>query len=73
MADKSNKQTLTYADAGVDIDAGDEAVRKIKKLAKATFNEKVLTEIGAFGGFYKPDFTGLKSPVLVSSSDSVGT
>ncbi|MFH1688512.1 MAG: phosphoribosylformylglycinamidine cyclo-ligase, partial [bacterium] len=47
--------------------------RKIKKLAKATFNEKVLTEIGAFGGFYKPDFTGLKSPVLVSSSDSVGT
>lgn len=68
-----NKQTLTYADAGVDIKAGDEAVERIKSLAKSTFNSQVITGIGLFGGFFKPDFTGIKTPVLVSSSDSVGT
>lgn len=73
MTDNSKKQTLTYADAGVDIDAGDEAVEKIKKLAKATFNNHVLSGIGAFGGFYKPDFSGIDNPVLISSSDGVGT
>ncbi len=73
MSDSNAKPKLTYADAGVDIDAGDEAVEKIKKLAKATFNPQVLSGIGQFGGFFKPDTSGMKSPVFISSSDSVGT
>ncbi len=71
---KADKNTgLTYADAGVDIKAGDEAVERIKKLAQKTFNRQVLTGIGAFGGFFKPDVTGIENPVFVSSTDSVGT
>lgn len=64
---------MTYAKAGVDIRAGDEAVGKIKQLARATFNPSVLSEIGSFGGFFKPDVTGMRAPVLVSSADGVGT
>jgi len=64
---------LDYASAGVDISAGDEAVEKIKKMAKATFNSSVLSEIGSFGGFFKPDLTGIKNPVIISSADGVGT
>jgi len=73
MADNTKKTHLTYADTGVDIDAGDEAVERIKKLAKKTFNSQVLTGIGAFGGFYQPDFASLEQPVMISSSDGVGT
>jgi len=73
MDDKRNKQPLTYADAGVDINAGDEAVERIKGLASATFNSQVLTGIGGFGGLFKPDFSGIEAPVLISSTDSVGT
>ncbi len=64
---------LTYAEAGVDIKAGDDAVERIKKLAASTFTPQVLRGIGAFGGFYKPDFKGISEPVLVSSVDGVGT
>lgn len=67
------KDKLDYATAGVNIAAADKALEKVKGLAKATFNESVLSEIGSFGGFFKPNFTGLKSPVLVSSTDGVGT
>ncbi len=63
----------TYKDAGVDIDAGEETVRRIKKLVRPTFTPGVLTGIGAFGAFYEPDFTGYEKPVLVSSVDGVGT
>lgn len=73
MPDEDAKRPLTYADSGVDIKAGDEAVERIKELARQTFNEQVLTGIGAFGGFFKPDFAGIKKPVFVSSTDSVGT
>lgn len=73
MTDETPKKKLTYADAGVDIVAGDVAVERIKKLAKATFNAQVLSEIGAFGGFFKPDFGGIESPVLLTSADGVGT
>ena len=73
MTEKRNKQPLTYADTGVDIDAGDEAVERIKGLAASTFNSQVLTGIGAFGGMFKPDFGKMKDPVLISSTDSVGT
>lgn len=63
----------TYKSAGVDIEAGDETVRRIKKFAKSTFNKNVLSDIGLFGAFYKPDFSQYSEPVLVSSVDGVGT
>ncbi len=63
----------TYKAAGVDIEAGDETVRRIKSLAKSTFNSSVLSDIGLFGGFFQPDLSNIKNPVLVSSVDGVGT
>jgi len=64
---------LDYAASGVDIIAGDRAVEKIKKLAKTTFNESVLSEIGSFGGFFRPELGSFQKPVLISSADGVGT
>lgn len=63
----------TYKSAGVDIEAGDETIRRIKKFAKSTFNNNVLSDIGLFGAFYKPDLSDYSEPVLVSSVDGVGT
>jgi len=63
---------LTYRDAGVDIEAGDEAVRRIAPLAKATFRPEVLGGIGAFAGFVRVP-AGYREPVLVSSTDGVGS
>lgn len=64
---------MDYRQSGVDIDAGNETVRRIKALARSTFTPGVLSEIGSFGGLFalKPD--GLRDPVLVSSADGVGT
>ena len=62
-----------YRSAGVDIDAGAEAVRRIRDLARGTFTSGVLSEIGGFGGLFRPDLAGLADPVLVSSADGVGT
>ncbi|PYM21751.1 MAG: phosphoribosylformylglycinamidine cyclo-ligase [Candidatus Rokuibacteriota bacterium] len=62
----------TYRAAGVDIEAGDEAVRRIAPLARATFRPEVLGGIGAFAGFVKVP-AGYTEPVLVSSTDGVGT
>lgn len=73
MKETNGKNHLSYASAGVDIEAGDEAVRRIKSLARKTFNESVLSEIGSFGGFFKPDLSTFRSPVLISSADGVGT
>ena len=64
---------MDYKSSGVDIDAGNETVRRIKKLAQSTFTPGVLSEIGSFGGLFKLDTTTLKEPVLVSSADGVGT
>lgn len=64
---------LTYADAGVSIDAGEEVVRRIKPLVRKTFNANVLTDIGGFGGLYDARFPGMSHPILVSSTDGVGT
>jgi phosphoribosylformylglycinamidine cyclo-ligase len=66
-------KTLTYASAGVDIDAGEELVRRIKPIVRRTFSDKVLTDIGGFGGLYDARFPDMRSPVLVSSTDGVGT
>ncbi len=67
------KKSLTYKEAGVDIDAGDQSVKLISKLAKATFNKNVAREIGLFGAFYRLNYSEMTSPVLVSSVDGVGT
>ena len=64
---------MDYKTSGVDIDAGNETVRRIKRLAKATFTPGVLSDIGSFGGLFKLDTAGFKEPVLVSSADGVGT
>jgi phosphoribosylformylglycinamidine cyclo-ligase len=64
---------LTYADAGVDIDKADEFVGTIKKIAKKTFGPGVMSDIGGFGGMFSLDEENLERPVLVSSTDGVGT
>ncbi|MGI6611494.1 MAG: phosphoribosylformylglycinamidine cyclo-ligase [Limnochordia bacterium] len=64
---------MTYKAAGVDIEAGYEAVRRIRTLAQSTYGPEVLNDIGAFGGFYALDTSNLKEPVLVSGTDGVGT
>jgi phosphoribosylformylglycinamidine cyclo-ligase len=64
---------MDYREAGVDISAADAAKARIKGLAKATFNASVLTEIGSFGGMFRPDFSRYREPVLVASTDGVGT
>jgi len=63
----------SYKEAGVDIQAGEETVERIKSLAKSTFNKNVLSGIGHFGAFYQVDLEKWKNPVLVSSVDGVGT
>ena len=64
---------LSYRDAGVDIDAANDAKERIKRLARATFTAGVMSEIGSFGGMFRADFSPMKEPVLVSSADGVGT
>jgi phosphoribosylformylglycinamidine cyclo-ligase len=64
---------MDYKSSGVDIDAGHETVRRIKKLAQSTFTPGVLSDIGSFGGLFKLDTTAWQEPVLVSSADGVGT
>jgi phosphoribosylformylglycinamidine cyclo-ligase len=64
---------MDYRQAGVDIPAAEAAKSRIKALARATFSPSVLTEIGSFGGMFRPDFQRLREPVLVASTDGVGT
>jgi len=64
---------ITYKDAGVDIDASNAAKKRIRQLARDTFTPGVLSDIGSFGGMFACNFAGLKEPVLVSSTDGVGT
>src|SRR5437773_7091087 len=66
-------QSITYKDAGVDIDASNAAKKRIRDLARKTFTPGVLSDIGAFGGMYACDFGGMNNAVLVSSTDGVGT
>jgi phosphoribosylformylglycinamidine cyclo-ligase len=69
MADKG----LTYAEAGVDIDAGNRMVELIKPLVRATRRPGADAEIGGFGGLFDLKRTGFKDPVLVAATDGVGT
>jgi phosphoribosylformylglycinamidine cyclo-ligase len=64
---------VDYKSAGVDIDAGNEAVRRIRALARSTFTPGVLSEIGSFGGLFQLEPGRFREPVLVASADGVGT
>ncbi len=64
---------MDYRQSGVDIDAGNETVRRIKSLARSTFTPGVLSDIGSFGGLFQLDRDRCQAPVLVSSADGVGT
>ncbi len=64
---------MDYRQSGVDIDAGNETVRRIKSLARGTYTPGVLSEIGSFGGLFSLGAAGLQDPILVSSADGVGT
>src|SRR2546430_7189122 len=66
-------KAVTYADAGVNIDAANRATEKIKELARSTFNARTLSEIGSFGGMFDGAFPQMRAPVLVASADGVGT
>lgn len=63
----------TYKDAGVDVEAGEEAVDRIGPMVKETFTPGVLADIGAFGSFFELNLEDVERPVLVSSIDGVGT
>jgi phosphoribosylformylglycinamidine cyclo-ligase len=67
------KNSLTYAEAGVDIDAGNRLVDLIKPLVRATARPGADAEIGGFGGLFDPKAAGFKDPVLVAATDGVGT
>jgi phosphoribosylformylglycinamidine cyclo-ligase len=64
---------ITYKDAGVNIDNANAAVKRIRTLARATYTPGVLSDIGSFGGMFACAFGDMKEPVLVSSTDGVGT
>jgi phosphoribosylformylglycinamidine cyclo-ligase len=64
---------MDYRQSGVDIESGDAAVQRIKKIARATFTPGVLSDIGAFGGMFRFPATKYADPVLISSADGVGT
>ena len=66
-------KSLTYADSGVDIETGNEVVSVIKPLAQDTHNDSVLSNIGGFGGLFELHTKDYKRPILVSSTDGVGT
>ena len=65
--------SASYAAAGVNIEAGYEGVRLMKKHVQRTFIPGVVSGIGGFGGLFQPDLSGMKEPVLVSGTDGVGT
>ncbi|MCI0527422.1 MAG: phosphoribosylformylglycinamidine cyclo-ligase [Nitrospira sp.] len=71
MSDKNT--SLTYKQAGVDIEAGDRFVNLIKPLVRKTFRPGVLTDLGGFGGLFRLSTRRYKDPVLVSGTDGVGT
>src|SRR5512140_683867 len=68
MADNSS-----YRASGVNIDAQDEALREVRRIARGTFTPNVISEIGSFGGLFRASFEGVEKPILVSSTDGVGT
>jgi phosphoribosylformylglycinamidine cyclo-ligase len=72
-ADEKSHKSITYADAGVDIDAGNALVAAIKPLAKATSRPGADVDLGGFGGLFDLKRTGFRDPILVAANDGVGT
>ena len=72
-ADPDARLLMDYKQAGVDIEAGNEVVRRIRSLARGTFTPGVLSDIGSFGGLFRLETSALADPVLVASADGVGT
>ena len=78
-AEKPAKKTLTYAESGVDIDAGEEVVDRIKPILRRTYGPRVIGKHGAFAGMFRLDYNeklfkrNFKDPVLVACTDGVGT
>ena len=70
---KSKHTGLSYRDAGVDIDAGDELVQRIKPYAKQTLRPGVLGGLGGFGALFELDLNKYRQPLLVAGTDGVGT
>ncbi|MDX1345448.1 MAG: AIR synthase related protein, partial [Sedimenticolaceae bacterium] len=68
-----NTTPLSYRDAGVDIDAGNELIKRIGPMVKKTFRPGVLTGLGGFGGLFELPVDKYREPVLVSGTDGVGT
>jgi phosphoribosylformylglycinamidine cyclo-ligase len=68
VADKTS-----YRESGVNIDAQDEALREVRHIARSTFTPGVMSDIGSFGGLFRGSFEGIEKPVIVSSTDGVGT
>jgi len=71
--DQTLNGRLSYRDAGVDIDAGNELVERIKPAVKSTMRPEVLTGLGGFGALFELDFNKWRKPLLVSGTDGVGT
>ncbi len=69
----AEKKTLSYKDAGVDIEYAEKMIDKISSAVKSTFRPEVLSDLGGFGGFFKINTASYSDPVLVSSTDGVGT
>ena len=68
-----NSFSESYKAAGVDVTAGYEAVKLMKPMVESTFTKGVMGTLGGFGGLFRPDFNGMKDPILVSGTDGVGT
>lgn len=73
MAPPDDTERLTYADVGVDIAAGEKAVELIKAHVRSTFRPEVVGDVGGFGGLFAVDWKRYRDPLLVSSTDGVGT
>ena len=69
----NHSHSASYAAAGVNIEAGYEGVRLMKQHVQRTFIPGVVSDIGGFGGLFRPELAGMKTPVLVSGTDGVGT
>jgi len=68
-----DKSSIDYADCGVDIDAGNDFVQRIKSAVKKTTRPEVISGLGGFGGLFAANFKNMAEPVLVSATDGVGT
>ena len=73
IAQSGNSEKLTYQSSGVDIGRAQKAKKRIRELARSTFNSGVVSEIGTFAGLYRPDLSNLQTPILLSTADGVGT